>query len=193
MSKRAQAKEATRLRILDAAHDAFIRDGFLGLSTAEVARTAGVAHGTVFFHFESKEALLLTMLRQELGEITERMYERLHGSDTLAELLDTYLDELEAREPFFAMLARETPLYAPELRRSAMGYEGAVRSYFHSALSHEVLAGRCRNVDVTAALGFLFGYLHDLLSLRDAYAEGTSVIAERRVNIARTFLTMVAT
>ena len=192
MSKRAEAKKATRHHILEAARAAFVDQGLLTLSTADVARSAGVAHGTIFFHFESKEKLLLEMLQRELAEITEQLYEQLHLSDTLEDLLNTYLDALEAREPFFAVLARETPFYAPELRRSVMGYEAAVRSYFYSALSHEILAARCRDVDVTTALGFLFGSLNYLLSLKDAYTEDGSVIAEQRAAVTQTFLALVA-
>jgi AcrR family transcriptional regulator len=47
--------------ILNAATDLFARQGFNGTATSQIARRAGVAHGTVFHHFKSKENLLIAI------------------------------------------------------------------------------------------------------------------------------------
>jgi len=44
--------------ILDAALKLFVENGFHGTSTAEIAKTAGVATGTLFHYFKSKEILI---------------------------------------------------------------------------------------------------------------------------------------
>jgi AcrR family transcriptional regulator len=45
-------------KILDAAVILFVERGFHGTSTAEIARTAGVATGTLFHYFKTKEELI---------------------------------------------------------------------------------------------------------------------------------------
>ncbi|MHB8764764.1 MAG: TetR/AcrR family transcriptional regulator [Deferrisomatales bacterium] len=50
-----------KVAILQAAKELFAEKGFDGTSTAEIAERAGVAHGTVFHHFKTKENLLLEM------------------------------------------------------------------------------------------------------------------------------------
>jgi AcrR family transcriptional regulator len=50
-------KEKKRL-ILDASLKLFVENGFHGTSTAEIAKTAGVATGTLFHYFKSKEELI---------------------------------------------------------------------------------------------------------------------------------------
>lgn len=52
-----QARE-TRLRIVHAAHDLFVTDGYGRTTIAEVARTAGVAVETVYAAFGTKAGLL---------------------------------------------------------------------------------------------------------------------------------------
>ena len=45
-------------QILNAALKLFVRNGFHGTSTAEIAKTAGVATGTLFHHFKTKQELI---------------------------------------------------------------------------------------------------------------------------------------
>jgi AcrR family transcriptional regulator len=45
-------------QILDAALKLFVENGFHGTSTAEIAKTAGVATGTLFHHFKTKQELI---------------------------------------------------------------------------------------------------------------------------------------
>ena len=61
-----------RTRILAAARKSFESVGYRRTSVARIAREAGIAVGTVYRHFESKEDLLVAVLR----EINERWLEK---------------------------------------------------------------------------------------------------------------------
>lgn len=50
--------DATRERLLRAALEMYGTDGFVATTTPELARRAGIAEGTIYRHFPSKEALL---------------------------------------------------------------------------------------------------------------------------------------
>ncbi|HEY3934360.1 MAG TPA: TetR/AcrR family transcriptional regulator, partial [Gemmatimonadales bacterium] len=54
----ADAAQTTRDRLLDAARALFTTTGFHATTTPMLARHAGVAEGTIYRHFPSKEALL---------------------------------------------------------------------------------------------------------------------------------------
>jgi AcrR family transcriptional regulator len=45
-------------QIMNAALKLFVENGFHGTSTAEIAKTAGVATGTLFHHFKTKQELI---------------------------------------------------------------------------------------------------------------------------------------
>lgn len=62
--------ERNRKRLLDAAAEVFAEHG-LEASTAEIARRAGVGHGTVFRRFPTKDDLVAAIVVDRLGEITE--------------------------------------------------------------------------------------------------------------------------
>jgi len=54
---------ATRERILNAAYELISSKGYLGASTREIAKKAGVAEVTLFRHFKNKEGLFAEVLR----------------------------------------------------------------------------------------------------------------------------------
>jgi len=56
-------------RILAAAADLFSRGGYRGVSTREIASSAGVNEVTIYRHYPSKRHLYLTVLAEELGRV----------------------------------------------------------------------------------------------------------------------------
>ena len=59
MRKTPQTEEDTRTRILQAALRLFAKRGYDGTTTKDLAKSAGVAEGTLFRHFTSKKAILI--------------------------------------------------------------------------------------------------------------------------------------
>ncbi|MEU8326400.1 helix-turn-helix domain-containing protein [Nonomuraea sp. NPDC048881] len=64
-NKRAQKAKETRRRILEAASELFVRDGYGATNLQDVAEKAGVAVQTIYFVFGNKRALL-----KELVDVT---------------------------------------------------------------------------------------------------------------------------
>lgn len=192
MNKRAQSKERTRQRLLKAARGEFLRNGFLQSNTEDIARKAGVAHGTLFLHFENKENLILEIYDTELKKVTAELYKQLDHYSDVENMLDTYLNWLEENELFYAVLAKELPYYPGKLRRKVMPRDAAIRSYFYTAIEKGIEAGRYKDVNITMAITFLFGTVNFLLSLKPAFANQDSLIQAKKEEIKRTFLTFIS-
>jgi AcrR family transcriptional regulator len=60
-------KKATRLRIVDSARELFRTHGFGATTTRDIARAAGIATGTLFNYFDSKEAVVVAMAADALA------------------------------------------------------------------------------------------------------------------------------
>lgn len=90
----------TRERLLGAAISEFKRDGMTAADTAAIASAAGVAHGTFFFHFPTKEHVLVELEQREQSRMaTEltRFFARPHDvRATLAQSVHM-LEKLERR------------------------------------------------------------------------------------------------
>jgi AcrR family transcriptional regulator len=59
MRQNPQTEDDTRTKILQAALQLFAKRGYEGTTTKDLAKSAGVAEGTLFRHFNSKKAILI--------------------------------------------------------------------------------------------------------------------------------------
>jgi len=99
-----QAKQQCRARILEKASDLFCARGFDQTTTRDIALAAGVAAGTMFNYFPSKETVAMTMVTEALALGREDFRRRLEGGEELAEelflLVTSGLRRLRPLRPF---------------------------------------------------------------------------------------------
>lgn len=101
-----------RAAILQAATHAFATRGFRETSTTDLAQMTGVAEGTVFYHFGSKEKLLLAVLSDIRREFQQQFSTYLEtpqvssGLTMLEETAGFYLQLAAEREELFLLLHR---------------------------------------------------------------------------------------
>ena len=107
----AAAKADTRERILDVALDLFTRQGFDGTSLRQIAEELGLTKAALYYHFESKDDILLA-LHMRLHEFGREALVKMEAGDgpvTLqqwGELLDEIVDATLAQRPLFLMHER---------------------------------------------------------------------------------------
>ena len=73
----------TRERVLGAALAEFTRSGMTGADVNAIAAAAGVAHGTFFFHFPSKEHVLYQLQHREEARMAADFERFLEGAHDL--------------------------------------------------------------------------------------------------------------
>jgi len=79
--------EATRARIIDAAYQLFMRQGFHGTSMRQIVEGAGITMGGIYTHFASKEAIweAVFMAKHPYHEILALLTQA--GGDTIGDFL----------------------------------------------------------------------------------------------------------
>jgi AcrR family transcriptional regulator len=58
-----------RKQLIEVASRVFARNGYVNASTAEIASQAGISEPTIYRHFESKQALYLSVIEQTTDEL----------------------------------------------------------------------------------------------------------------------------
>ncbi|MHB1834996.1 MAG: TetR/AcrR family transcriptional regulator [Solirubrobacteraceae bacterium] len=142
-SSRAERRDA-RQEMLRAAADVFAERCFRDASIDEVAARAGYSKGAVYWHFESKDDLFLTLVEEHVDRPTREMIELLEaapaernmapeGSRRFAELLAGQREWLLLDNEYWSQAVRDPDLrrrYAKRRRelRAALGKALAARA-----------------------------------------------------------------
>lgn len=110
-----EAKAATRERIIKAAARLFRKNGWDSTTTRDIASAAGIATGTLFNYFESKEAIVAALI----GEALERAEQEVRNRDeSLEEELFTFIwTELASLREYRKFLADAAESILSPLRR----------------------------------------------------------------------------
>lgn len=74
VSNRTSSCLSSREKILNAARQLFAEKGFGETSVDEIAEKAGVAKGTIYTHFASKDEILITILRIGTMDLTNKIH-----------------------------------------------------------------------------------------------------------------------
>src|ERR1700756_2025390 len=88
----------TRGRVFDAALAEIGRSGLAGADVASIAAAAGVARGTFYFHFPTKEHVLVELERAEEAKIVATLDTRGAAPDDLLSLLTLLVGQVLAAE-----------------------------------------------------------------------------------------------
>jgi TetR/AcrR family transcriptional regulator of autoinduction and epiphytic fitness len=110
-TKQQIVSEFRREAILDAARSVFARKGFaLGIMD-EIAREAGIAKGTIYLYFRSKNEVYKALLEHDMKLLQKSTLERIDAAGTLKEKIHEFLlerlENAESKKEFFRIMDSE--------------------------------------------------------------------------------------
>jgi AcrR family transcriptional regulator len=178
-SVREAQRQATRQQLIGAALLLVAEQGFAGATTAAVARAVGKAHGTVFVHFPTRDALV----EQLVAEIGSAMSQQLLppvAEPAVAEVLDAHLAALQAHEVLYARLLTEAATLPAAARARVFALQSGIAFRLRQAVERAVAAGAARALDPTLLANSWIALTNHYLMHRDLFAPGDSVIATHR-------------
>lgn len=174
-------------KLMDAAMDAFCSRGLADCRMSDIADAAGLARGTAYLYFKSKEQLMLSMYRFYSRRMLERQKAMLAQTGELSarQLLERACEAclrsaLEHRRTFrlwFQFLAMgSSPVLGKAVRRTlAETYRGH-STYFEELVENGKKAGEFRkDVNTRAIAAALVGLLEGLMIRQYADAELTEL------------------
>jgi AcrR family transcriptional regulator len=179
-TQRTLQREETRRQLVEAGLRVVTSHGFAGATTATIARETGKAHGTVFLHFPTREALVAEMI----AEVGRAMSLALAAQDshqpTLAQVMDAHLQALAHKEA----------LYARILGEAATLPLSGVASRLRAAYARSP-KGSVREIEPVALANIWISLTNHYLLNRDLFAPGGSVIATRGHEIRQQVLSLI--
>ena len=91
-------------QIIDAAVFVIAQNGYHQAQVSKIARQAGVADGTIYLYFKSKEDLLISLFHEKMGYFVEQIEEGIKGNSSAVDKL------LFLIQKHFQILSEDTEL-----------------------------------------------------------------------------------
>src|SRR3954468_20524229 len=145
-----------RERILDASERIFARHGFFAARVSEIAKEAGVADGTIYLYFKSKDDLLISVFERRMKQVNAELRQVIAGlgpADQLHAFIRAYLRivaseptavevlTIELRQSSKFMKEYENPEFADFLRLlGGIIAEGQARGQLDAAIPSHIAA-----------------------------------------------------
>ena len=93
MRKKDQDKEKTRLAILAAARKLFLKNNFNSTSISDIAEESGIAKGTVYLYFKSKDEIFCSIMREFSSSGHARMAKVMDSAASEIDKIRTFIHE----------------------------------------------------------------------------------------------------
>jgi AcrR family transcriptional regulator len=90
LSKQQLRIRETQARLLNAAEEVFVRDGYENAQLDEIAAAAGRSKGAVYTHFKSKEDLFLALFEHRTRSYIDRLVGNLRKCTNRKQSLETF-------------------------------------------------------------------------------------------------------
>ena len=190
---RRERKERTRRILLKAAHEQLSRTGLVATRTLDIARRAGVSHGTIFVHFATREALVAAVIEEFGKRVAARMHELAAESRNVKEVLKAYLRGLSEFEPFYARLVTEGPLLPKEAGDALKEIQSAISLHLNQAAGREMDAGTVKRMPAHLMLNTWVGLVHYYIANREELAPRGSVIERHGSELLNHFVSLIST
>jgi len=167
---RSDEASETRSRILALAGGLFAERGFDAVSVADIASTAGISTGLIYYHFKDKQTLYETAVREGVHLLEDAAVATLSSEGEPAERLQrfvaSYMRLLEGQPALMRLLIRSVsdlggPAPGHVLMRSA-----AIVDRLRTVIEEGMAAGAFRQVDAQMAATALFALINTLMTAR---------------------------
>src|SRR3989475_2062845 len=154
-------------QIVDAAIRVFARNGYYNSRVSDIAREAGIASGTIYLYFRTKDEILVTLFREKMAQwvaLVRREIATERGAEAkIRKLVALHFAVLEG-DPDLAEVVQVELRQGHKFFRGASAHE--VSAYFdviQSVLEEGVAAGRVRrDLALKIATKMLFGAMDQL-------------------------------
>lgn len=157
---RRQPPDVRRDQLLDAAEEVLMTKGLAATTVADVAEEAGLAKGTVYLHFASKDELLAGLRARHLQRFAEALGPPEPDGRAAVEQLDHFVDRL------FAFSFAHSYLHHVLFHEAGMSEEDAfagARDRLAAIVAEGVGSGELTAPDPRVAADFVLHGMHGVL------------------------------
>ncbi|MHB8853934.1 MAG: uroporphyrinogen-III synthase [Ignavibacteriaceae bacterium] len=166
--KRDSKKSIKRKNIIDSASNLFSRKSYHEVMMEDVASMSGIAKGTVYTYFSSKEELYFSIMQLRMEKLTTSLKEKIKDETSRVDSLHSFVIHLYMfmmkYHDFFLMYRKESLNTENELCSELVTLEKELKNLLAGIIESGKLENLFRNIETDFAvdliLGSVYGTVH---------------------------------
>ena len=158
-------------QIIEAAIRVFARNGYYNSRVSDIAREAGIASGTIYLYFKTKDAILVTLFREKMAEWVASVRREVAAErDPLAKVRKIVAlhfrvleENPELAEVLQVELRQGQKFFRGASAHEVSAYFGVINDVINDVLEEGAASGQIRrDLPVKIATKMLFGAMDQL-------------------------------
>lgn len=153
------AQPDRRESILDAALDCFVERGFHGTAIPQIAAKAGIAAGTIYHYFDSKEALVNALYRTWKSAVAQRVFTAFPQGAPVREQFEVMWNEMVAfstdNPTAFAFI--ELHNHSSYLDAESLAIDRTLKDFARQMILQAQSGGVVKPLDASLLMELVFG------------------------------------
>ncbi|MBM3237988.1 TetR/AcrR family transcriptional regulator [Candidatus Poribacteria bacterium] len=179
-------QSSKRRQILDAAVKVFAQNGFYNSKVLDIAKEAGVANGTVYLYFPSKDDILISIFEEQMGELIDYMEQEMQKEseslNKLRKLISMQMHLIETNSELTQLLLVELRQSKKFLKSNATDMMSKYIDMISDVLKEGIAEGAIdENIDVAIVGTMLFSAVEGLATRW--ILEGTSYSLDKAADM----------
>lgn len=190
---RKEQKEKTRAGLVEQAEGLFALNGISSTTTADIAKSLKVSHGTLFVHFPTRDDLVKAVV-DEFGErLSAALGKRFTNDLKLRDMLKAHLAVLSDFEDFYMRLISESQNLPPHIRSIVYSMNASLSYRFYRAAKVEMDKGLIKKMTQVHFFNTWMGLVHYYILNRDLFSEKIPILNEVGDELLRHFFHLIKT
>lgn len=184
---RIEQKEKTRSGLVKQAEHLFARKGISITTTADIAKSLKVSHGTLFLHFPTREDLIKAVV-DDFGErLSNALGARCADHLKLKDLLKAHVSVLAEFEDFYLRLISESQALPPHIRSIVYAMNASLSYRFYRAAKIEMDEGKIKKMNQIQFFSSWMSLIHYHIMNRDLFSEKHPILNEMGDDLIKHF------
>ncbi|QNM95833.1 TetR/AcrR family transcriptional regulator [Chitinimonas koreensis] len=183
-----QEEKTRRAELITAASRLFKEQGYERTTVRDLAQAVGMQSGSLFYHFRTKEEMLVAVMAAGIGDLTDRLEDALAAAKTPLDRLRTvfrvHLDTLLGDDKgALSVLLYEWPSLSDKARTELIKLRDAYERDWQQVLDEAAAAGLVHQ-DTRLLRKLLLGGLHwTIMWYRRDGSQSPSELADRMLDL----------
>jgi len=160
-----------RQQIMDAATELFAENGYYATTIADLAATAGVANGTIYWYFDNKDSILLSILDEILRETNEAFTDVFrgvkNGLEAILDCVEPALNILQKHGSIYLVCSLEIGSTNPVIQEKYREIHSLVHAGMKAALSRGMEQGVIRKLNPDVAADAVMGLTERVIQVSE--------------------------